>query len=72
MFEFVAGFSDGVDEDGCVGVGLDFVAQGGDEVVEAVLADETIIVPDGSENSIAGPHSRFFQHLRKCAMYVTF
>ena len=30
-----------------MGVGFDFVAQRGDEAVDAALADEAIVAPDG-------------------------
>ena len=52
--EFVADFSDGVDENGIVRIRFDLVAQGGDETVDAALADETIVTPDGIQNLIAG------------------
>ena len=53
-FELVADFSDGVDEGWVVRIGFDFVAQGGDEAVDAALADEAIVAPDGVEDIIAG------------------
>lgn len=46
-FELVAYFPDCVDEDWIVGVGLDFVSQGGDESVYAALSDVAIVTPDG-------------------------
>ena len=66
-FEFIADFPDGVDEDGIVRVGFDFVAQRRDESVDAALTDETIVAPDSVEDIIAGqrPAGLFDEQLKK-------
>lgn len=53
-FEFVADFPDGVDENGIVGIGFNFVAQRCHETVDAALTDEAIVAPDGIQNLITG------------------
>ena len=45
--EFVADLSDCMDEGRVVGVGFDFVSQGGDEPVDASMGNECTIAPDG-------------------------
>ena len=52
--EFVADFSDGMNKGWSMRVGFDFVAQGCDETVDATLADEAIVAPDGIQNLVAG------------------
>ena len=53
-FELVADFPDGVNEDWIVRVRLDFVAQRGDEAVDASLAYVAIVAPDGVQYIVAG------------------
>jgi len=45
--EFVADFAESVNKSGIVGVGFDFVSQGGDESVDASGGNEGAIAPDG-------------------------
>ena len=51
-----------MDEGRVLGIRFDFVAQGGDEPVNAAVAGKTVVAPDGVEDLVAGEgFACFFQ-----------